>query len=126
MNTVIAVAVGGALGSMARYVMNAQVTKLMGFNFPWGIMSVNILGCFIMGLVAEGLALHFNASQEMRSFLMTGILGGFTTFSAFALDAGVLIERHAYAPAAFYVAGSVAGSILALFLGLYLVRLIFA
>lgn len=126
MNSLIAVALGGALGSVARYAMNAQVTKLMGLNFPWGIMSVNILGCFIMGVVAEALALHFNASQEMRSFLMTGILGGFTTFSAFALDASVLVERHAYAPAALYIAGSVAGSILALFVGLYLVRHVFA
>jgi CrcB protein len=89
-------------------------------------MSVNILGCFIMGIIAEGMALHFNASQEMRSFLMTGILGGFTTFSAFALDAGNLIERHDYGFAGLYIAGSVGGSILALFIGLWTVRNLFA
>jgi len=116
MNTLIAVALGGALGSVGRFVFNAQVTKLMGMNFPWGIMGVNILGCFVMGLAAGAFALHFNASQEMRSFLMTGILGGFTTF----------IERHDYGLAGLYVAGSVGGAILALFIGLWTVRTLFA
>jgi len=122
MNSLIAIALGGALGSVARYAMNTQVTKLMGFHFPFGVMSVNILGCFVMGSMVGVMALHFNVSQEMRSLLLTGILGGFTTFSAFALDAALLIQRHDYVLAGLYVAGSVGGSILALFLGLYVVR----
>jgi CrcB protein len=79
-----------------------------------------------MGLIAESFALRFNVSQEMRSFIMTGIMGGFTTFSAFALDTGNLIERDAFGLAGLYIAASVGGSILALFLGLWAVRTVLA
>lgn len=126
MNSIFAVAVGGAIGSVLRYLFNIEVTKALGSNFPWGIFLVNIVGCFVMGAVAESFALKFSAPQEMRSFMMTGILGGFTTFSAFALDTGNMIERHDTAMAALYVAGSVGGSLIALFLGLWAVRTIFA
>ena len=126
MNSIFAIAVGGAIGSVLRYLFNIEVTRQLGSHFPWGILCVNILGCFVMGAIAESLALRFSVPQEMRSFLMTGILGGFTTFSAFALDTGVLIERDAFGLAGLYVAASVAGSILALFLGLYAVRTILA
>lgn len=126
MNSIFAVAVGGAIGSVLRYLFNIEVTKVLGSNFPWGILCVNILGCFVMGVIAESFALKFSAPQEMRSFMMTGILGGFTTFSAFALDTGNLIERHDTGLAALYVAGSVGGAILALFLGLWTVRTVFA
>lgn len=126
MNSIFAVAVGGAIGSVLRYLFNIEVTKTLGSGFPWGILFVNVIGCFVMGVIAESLALRFSVSQEMRSFIMTGIMGGFTTFSAFALDTGVLIERDAFGLAGLYVAASVAGSILALFLGLYAVRTILA
>lgn len=126
MNSIFAVAVGGAIGSVLRYLFNIEITRHLGTNFPWGILCINLLGCFIMGVAAEAFALRFSAPQEMRSFMLTGILGGFTTFSAFALDTGVLIERNDGGLAALYVAASVGGSILALFLGLYAVRTVLA
>lgn len=122
MNQLLAVALGGALGSSARYLFSAQMLRLYGPNFPWGTLGVNLIGCFIMGVLAESFALRFNVSGEMRSFLMTGLLGGFTTFSAFSLDAGNMIERHDYTLAGLYIAASVIGSIVALFFGLYAVR----
>ena len=126
MNSIFAVAVGGAIGSVLRYLFNIEVSKALGTGFPWGILVVNILGCFVMGAIAESFALKFSAPQEMRSFMMTGILGGFTTFSAFALDTGNMIERNDFGLAGFYVAGSVGGSVLALFLGLWTVRAVFS
>ncbi|HUD52376.1 fluoride efflux transporter CrcB [Parvibaculum sp.] len=126
MNSIFAVAVGGAIGSVLRYLFNIEVTKALGSNFPWGILFINILGCFVMGVIAESFALKFSAPQEMRSFMMTGILGGFTTFSAFALDTGMLVERNEAGLAGLYVLASVGGAILALFLGLWTVRTVFA
>lgn len=126
MNSIFAVAVGGAIGSVMRYLFNIEVSRTLGTGFPWGILCVNLVGCFVMGAVAESFALKFSAPQEMRSFMMTGILGGFTTFSAFALDTGNLIERDAFGLAGLYVAASVGGSILALFLGLWAVRTVLA
>lgn len=126
MNTLFAVALGGAVGASGRYLFNLQAMRLMGMGFPWGTLGVNIIGSFIMGILAESLALRFNVSAEMRSFLMTGVLGGFTTFSAFSLDAGVMIERNDFALAGLYIAASVVGSIAALFLGLYAVRTVLA
>ena len=122
MNSIFAVAVGGALGASGRYLFNLQMMRLLGPNFPWGTFGVNIIGSFIMGVLAESFALRFNVSHEMRSFLMTGVLGGFTTFSAFSLDAGNMIERDAFGMAGLYIAASVLGSIAALFLGLWSVR----
>lgn len=122
MNMILAIAAGGAIGALARYFLSSQVTHVVGPAFPWGILIVNVLGCFIMGVIAEAAALTWNPSPEMRAFLTTGILGGFTTFSAFALDTAVLSERGDAAATLFYVTASVGGSILALFLGLYLVR----
>ena len=126
MNSLFAVAVGGAVGASGRYLFNLQMMRLLGPNFPWGTFGVNIIGSFIMGVIAESLALRFNVSSEVRSFLMTGVLGGFTTFSAFSLDAGNMIERNDFGMAGIYVGASVIGSIAALFLGLYLVRTVLA
>ncbi|MFZ3034161.1 MAG: fluoride efflux transporter CrcB [Parvibaculum sp.] len=126
MNSLFAVALGGAVGASGRYFFNLQMMRLLGPNFPWGTLGVNIIGCFIMGLIAESLALRFNVSGEMRSFLMTGVLGGFTTFSAFSLDAGNMIERNDFGLAGLYIGASVIGSIAALFLGLYAVRTVLA
>jgi CrcB protein len=124
MGTVIAIALGGALGAVGRYALSSQITQWIGPGFPWGILLVNIVGCFAMGVIAELGALSLNLTPEMRAFLTTGILGGFTTFSAFALDSAVLIERGDMTTAAFYVAASVLGSIAALFLGLGVVRMV--
>jgi CrcB protein len=126
MNSLFAVAVGGAIGASGRYLFNLQMMRLLGMNFPWGTLGVNIIGSFVMGVLAESFALRFNVSAEMRSFLMTGVLGGFTTFSAFSLDVGNMVERNDLGLAGVYVVASVVGSIAALFLGLYAVRTVLA
>jgi CrcB protein len=118
----LAIAAGGALGSLARHFLSTGIYNVTGTAFPWGIFAVNVLGGFIMGFVVELGALKLNYSLEMRAFLTTGILGGFTTFSAFSLDAALLIERGDWLAAALYMIGSIALSVLALFGGLALVR----
>lgn len=122
MSTTLLIGAGGAIGAMARYLLSSLVTQVMGTQFPWGILCVNIAGCFAMGLVA-GTGLHaMPLSDGMKAFLAAGILGGFTTFSAFSLDAVQLVERGQFLDAALYVIASVAGSIAALIAGLALVR----
>ena len=116
------VALGGAIGSAARYGVNVWSGRLLGAAFPWATLAVNIIGCFAMGLLIELMALKFNVSTETRAFLTTGILGGFTTFSAFSLDFALLVERKTYLLAGAYAAGSVLLSLAAVFAGLYLVR----
>lgn len=118
----ILVAVGGAIGSSLRHLVNMASLRLFGPNFPWGTVAVNVAGSFAMGMFIELLARRFNASNELRLFVATGILGGFTTFSAFSLDFAVLWERDAAGQAVFYAAGSVIISLLALFAGLWFVR----
>lgn len=114
------VALGGALGSGMRHLVNLAALRLFGPAFPWGTLAVNIAGSFIMGLFVELLARRFGGSAELRLFIATGILGGFTTFSTFSLDVAVLYERGAVAQAAFYVAASIVVAVLALFLGMWL------
>ncbi len=116
------VAVGGAIGASLRHLINLASLRLVGPNFPWGTMAINIAGSLAMGVFIELLARRFNASNELRLFVATGILGGFTTFSAFSLDFAVLWERGALVSALGYALASVIGSILALFLGLWLAR----
>ena len=118
------VALGGALGASGRYAAGVWATRLLGHGFPYGTLFVNVAGCFLMGALVEAAALKFSMSQEMRAFLTTGVLGGFTTFSAFALDFVVLYERKLAGTAALYLGASVVLSILALFAGLWLVRMI--
>ncbi len=122
MNLVLAIALGGALGSLARHFLSSSIYTLTGSKFPWGILAVNVLGGFLMGLIVEFGALKWNLSNEARAFLTTGILGGFTTFSTFSLDAALLMQRGEGLAAFFYVLLSVVGSIGALFAGLILVR----
>ena len=121
MNYVL-VFVGGGLGSVLRHIVNVLCARGIGTGFPYGTFVVNITGSLVMGLIAGYLAFKGEASQPWRLFLMTGILGGYTTFSAFSLDAALLYERGELGLAAFYVVGSVAFSILGLFAGLALVR----
>ncbi len=121
---VFAVAVGGAVGSLARYFMAGAVQSAAWPGFPWGIFVVNITGGFFMGVIVEMGALKFHLTPEIRAFLTVGILGGYTTFSTFSLDSALLIERGAYATAATYMIGSVVLSVAALFAGLLLVRAI--
>ncbi len=116
------VAVGGGIGAAIRHLVNLASVRLLGMSFPWGTLAINIAGCFAMGVFIELLARRFNASNELRLFIATGVLGGFTTFSAFSLDFAVLWERGALLPAAGYVVASVIGSLMAVFLGLWLAR----
>lgn len=120
--TILAVAVGGAAGSVGRYVVMSAVGQWLGSGFPWGTLLVNVLGSFIMGVLVELSALAWSPSPEIRALLVVGVLGGFTTFSTFSLDVGYLIERHQTAAAAVYAIASVALSVGALFLGLALMR----
>jgi CrcB protein len=121
-NILLAVAAGGAVGSLARYFVASWVQSASWPGFPWGIFVVNVSGGFIMGLIVELGALKLNFTPELRAFLTVGILGGYTTFSTFSLDSALLIERGAYVSAVAYVAGSAVLSIAALFAGMWLVR----
>ncbi len=118
----IAVALGGALGSLLRYFVASAIQTPASAGFPWGIFVVNISGGFLMGVIVELSALKLNLAPELRTFLTVGILGGYTTFSTFSLDSVLLLQRGAYASAAAYIVGSTVLSIAALFAGLYLVR----
>src|SRR5580693_70244 len=114
--------IGGGLGSVLRHIVNVACAKCIGTTFPWGTFIINITGSTVMGLIAGYLAFKGAAAQPWRLFLMTGILGGYTTFSAFSLDTAVLYERGEIGLALFYVLGSVVFSIAGLFAGLALVR----
>jgi CrcB protein len=116
--------IGGGIGAAARHGVNLAAARIGGIGFPWGTLTVNIVGSLAMGLLAAFFAFKAGAAwaQGTRLFLTTGILGGFTTFSAFSLDTAVMIERGQWGPAALYAAISVLGSVLALFVGLWLFR----
>ena len=113
---------GGGLGATLRHIINVTCARCIGTAFPYGTFIINISGSIVMGLIAGYLAFKGEASQPWRLFLMTGILGGYTTFSAFSLDAAMLYEKGELGLAALYVAGSVVLSIAGLFAGLALVR----
>lgn len=119
---VLAVAAGGALGSVARYFAGIASGKLFGLDFPWGTLFINIAGSFLIGALVEAFALRWDVSQAMRAFLIIGVCGGFTTFSTFSLESYLLMQRGEMWPAAAYMAGSVVLSIGALFTGLHLIR----
>jgi fluoride exporter len=116
------VALGGGLGAALRHLANMGALRLFGPNFPWGTMGINVLGSFAMGVFIELLVRRAGSSNELRLFVATGILGGFTTFSAFSLDFAVLFGRGEMGQALGYALASTVLSILALFLGLWLVR----
>ena len=118
----VLVFLGGGLGAALRHLVNLTCARCLGIAFPWGTFIINISGSTVMGLIAGYLAFKGEASQPWRLFLMTGILGGYTTFSAFSLDAALLYERGEIGLAAAYAAGSVLLSIAGLFTGLALVR----
>ena len=110
---------GGAIGAGARYLANVTCAAWLGAAFPWSTFIVNVVGSFSMGVVMAALS---GGSTEWRTFLATGILGGFTTFSAFSFDAWTLIERQQTALAFAYIAGSVVLSIGGLLAGLSATR----
>jgi CrcB protein len=114
--------IGGGLGSTLRHIVNVSSARILGTAFPYHTFIINITGSTVMGLIAGYLAFKGEASQPWRLFLMTGILGGYTTFSAFSLDAVLLYERGETGLALLYVLGSVVLSIVGLVAGLALVR----
>jgi len=119
----IAIASGGALGASLRYLTVQGAARAFGAGFPYGTMTVNIVGSLIMGITAAIVAARFTGgATPFSAFVMTGVLGGFTTFSAFSLDALLLIEEGRMMAAAAYIGGSVMLSIGALFVGLTLAR----
>ncbi len=122
MKMILMAAAGGAIGAAGRYLVGIGAVSLLGFGFPWGTLFVNIVGCFAMGALIESLALKYAISLEMRTFLVTGVLGGFTTFSAFALEFSTLLGRKEIALGWIYLGSSVVFSIAALYAGLYLAR----
>ncbi|TCP40465.1 fluoride efflux transporter CrcB [Rhodovulum marinum] len=122
--TILQVALGGAIGAVGRYLTGVATIRLIGPGFPWGTLTVNILGSFLMGVLVVVLAKK--GGTHLAPFFMTGLLGGFTTFSAFSLDAMTIYERGQAGLAAGYVAASVILSLAAIAVGLWLARGIFA
>jgi CrcB protein len=118
----LAVFVGAGLGGMLRHAVNRASFVYFGPGFPYGTLIVNVVGGLLMGVLAELFLVKGGGSQEFRLFLTTGFLGGFTTFSAFSLDAALMWERSDYAALGAYVTGSVVLSVAALFLGMATVR----
>ena len=127
MDKVLLVALGGATGAVARYGLGIQSLRLFGPGWPYGTFIANLIGGLLMGVLAGFLAFRGGADQEKLGLLLgVGVLGGFTTFSAFSLETALMIERRAYGVAASYAAASVLLSITALFVGLILARRVFA
>ena len=120
MTTLFQVALGGAIGASGRYLTGAAAVRLIGHGFPWGTLIVNVVGSFAMGLLVVTLA-HYHA-HKFAPMLITGVLGGFTTFSAFSLDTVTLLERGAISTAAVYLLSSILLAIGGLLLGLTAAR----
>lgn len=126
MNMIFAIAAGGAIGAVCRHGVNIGAAQLFGAGFPWGTLIVNVLGSFIMGTLIAAFAHMGNPSQEIKAFLIVGLLGAMTTFSTFSLDTITLFERGELTAMALYLFSSVFFSIMGLFAGLLLVRTVFA
>ncbi|MFV3128503.1 fluoride efflux transporter CrcB [Niveispirillum sp. KHB5.9] len=126
MKMVFYVAIGGAFGSVARYLTAVGFARWTDGGFPWATLTVNIVGSFIMGLLTALMAGAWVPSPEVRAFLTVGILGGFTTFSSFSLDAANMLQRGDIGLAAAYVLSSLVIGFGGLFAGLYLVRMVAA
>jgi CrcB protein len=120
--TYLIVFLGGGVGAALRHGVNILCARLLGTQFPYGTLTVNVTGSLIMGLLVAWFAFKGDVSQHWRLFLTTGVLGGYTTFSTFSLDAAVLYERGTVGLAGAYVLASVVVGIVGLFAGLYLVR----
>ena len=118
----MSVAAGGAVGAAGRYVVSSYVTHLAGSEYPFGTLTVNIVGAIIMGALVTLLGVAWSPGPEVRAFLTTGILGGFTTFSLFSLDMAVMIERGDVMIAGGYAAASVFLCVAGFFVGTHLMR----
>ena len=126
LNLLIAVAAGGALGAVGRFLVMSGVGHWVGIAFPWGTLVVNVIGSFALGALIEIMALAWSPSETLRAFLVVGVLGAFTTFSTFSLDVVVLMQRGEAISVALYVAASVFICVLALWAGMSAFRLILA
>lgn len=124
MKTLLFVALGGAIGASGRYMVGSLVSHLPHGGFPLGTFTVNAVGSFALGVLAALMAMTWSPSPELRAFLVVGVLGGFTTFSAFSLDVILLVERGRAALALGYVAASLIVAIGGLFAGLRLTRML--
>jgi len=122
MPNLLLVMLGGAFGAGARFLVGKGTLAWLGPNYPWGTLAVNLIGGFAMGLLAGSLARFGQGGEQWRLLIGVGVLGGFTTFSAFSLDVMVMLERGDWVPALGYVLASVLGSVLALYAGLVLMR----
>ena len=118
----VVVFIGAGVGGAIRHAMNIWVARWMGTHFPWHTFVINITGSLVMGLVTGWFAQKVGAAGHLRLFLATGVLGGYTTFSAYSLDAVLLWERQEHLLSALYVGGSVIGAIAGLMLGLWIMR----
>ncbi len=116
------VAAGGGLGAVTRYGLHSVVTRWLGEGFPWGIFCVNVFGSLIMGALGAYLLVKMPSDDALRLFAVTGFLGGFTTFSAFAFDTLKLLQNGQTFSAVIYVVASVLASIMAVFLGFSIVK----
>lgn len=114
---------GGALGAMSRIFL-ANLLPASLYGIPTQIMFINVFGCFLMGMLAAVMSLHFSVSDGLRYFLISGFLGGFTTFSAFALEFGVLVEKNASFLAILYATASVLLTLVCFFCGLKLIKIL--
>ncbi len=126
MSSILYVAFGGAIGASLRHVLGLAATRSLGPDYPYGTMVANVLGGFLMGVLAGWLAFKITGGENLRLFLGVGLLGGFTTFSAFSLDAMNMLEKKAYGQFIGYTLGSVVLSIVALMIGLMIARKVFA
>ena len=124
MKVLLAVAIGGAIGAIARFQLSQSFIKSFSGDFIYNIMVANIVGCFLMGVCYEFMNLKMNVDAEWRAFFMVGVLGAFTTFSSFALDGFILVERGNFLNAGMYILSSVLFSIFGLFVGIYIMRTI--
>jgi fluoride exporter len=127
MLNLLLVAAGGALGSAARYLLGTQTLRAFGPGWPYGTFAANLIGGFLMGVLVSVLAHRGGADQErLRLLLGVGVLGGFTTFSAYSLEMSRMLETGAYAQAAAYGSASVFLAVAALFGGMILTRWVLA
>jgi CrcB protein len=126
MLNILLVALGGGLGAAMRYLMGGWALRQFGDAWPYGTFMINVLGSLLIGLIGGWLAFKGEAGLQMRLLLVTGVLGGFTTFSAYSIETASLIEKKAYLDAAGYSLGSVVVGLVAVFIGLWISRRVFA
>ncbi len=124
MSQIVAIALGGALGSVGRFLFAGWVGRVLGVNFPWGTLAVNVVGGLVMGLLVGLMAQAWSVTPAVRAFLTVGVLGGFTTFSAFSLETVLLFQRGDVLAALGYIVSSVVLSVGAVWCGLRLIRFV--